>query len=213
MTACKERWRNLRGCFTRHLKQKETSNSVRYRKPYYLADYMHFIYPFTKTRKSNSTFVKCEKTENIEDSTTNANTITIENELIQDETPVHEEEIQQEMQITTRDDSLIIPHTIEQQLNSTPVLLTEDLNRKRKYEPESISIQSTPLKIQGEPTFYELKSCNERSQEPDADLYFLKSLLPDIHSMNQYQKRKLRIHFLNVIDNILSEPNGNQNII
>ncbi|XP_024082527.1 uncharacterized protein LOC112126866 [Cimex lectularius] len=46
---CKERWRNLRGGLTRHLKL-ESKKNIRRRKPYYLTEYMQFIVPFTKTR-------------------------------------------------------------------------------------------------------------------------------------------------------------------
>ncbi|XP_014286637.1 uncharacterized protein [Halyomorpha halys] len=45
---CKERWRNLRGCLTRHLKRN--GDSSRSKKPYYLTEHMQFVVPFTKTR-------------------------------------------------------------------------------------------------------------------------------------------------------------------
>lgn len=53
MPHCKERWRNLRACLTRHLKHnKDLNNSGEgsTHKPYYLAEYMDFLMPFTKTR-------------------------------------------------------------------------------------------------------------------------------------------------------------------
>ena len=45
---CKERWRNLRGSLTRHLKRN--GDSGRTKKPYYLTEHMQFVVPFTKTR-------------------------------------------------------------------------------------------------------------------------------------------------------------------
>ncbi len=43
------------------------------------------------------------------------------------------------------------------------------------------------------------------TNENTADWYFLKSLMPDIQSMNATQKRKLRIQIMTIIDNILTE--------
>lgn len=50
---CKERWRNLRGSYTRYLKyQKQASGSAaKKKKPYYLAEYMTFLLPYTKSRE------------------------------------------------------------------------------------------------------------------------------------------------------------------
>lgn len=52
MSHCKERWRNLRACLTRHLKNNQRQSG--YHKPYYLADHMKFLLPFTRTRSPKS---------------------------------------------------------------------------------------------------------------------------------------------------------------
>lgn len=52
VTKCKERWKNLRGCYTRHLKIKSAPGfDVKFKNSYYLAEYLHFLKPFTKPRK------------------------------------------------------------------------------------------------------------------------------------------------------------------
>jgi hypothetical protein len=49
---CKERWKNLKACYTRHLKNKLPSGSgAKTKRPYYLAEYLNFLEPFTKSRK------------------------------------------------------------------------------------------------------------------------------------------------------------------
>lgn len=60
VTDCKERWKNLRACFTRHLKHKflEAKSGIRYKKPYYLAEHMNFILPYTKLRSQSQEDLK-----------------------------------------------------------------------------------------------------------------------------------------------------------
>jgi len=54
VSECKERWKDLRACFTRHLKAKPPSGSAaKFKKPYYLAEFLHFLEPFTKARKQS----------------------------------------------------------------------------------------------------------------------------------------------------------------
>ncbi|VVC31314.1 BESS motif,MADF domain [Cinara cedri] len=48
---CRERWKNLRGCYTRGLKKKSTSElRGKFKRSYYLSAYMKFLEPFTIPR-------------------------------------------------------------------------------------------------------------------------------------------------------------------
>ena len=51
---CEERWKNLRASLCRHLRQQQQQagqgQGHRPKKPYYLAEHMDFVVPFTKTR-------------------------------------------------------------------------------------------------------------------------------------------------------------------
>lgn len=47
---CKEKWKNLRASFSRHLRNQNTTNS-KSKKPYYMADYMDFLLPYSKLRR------------------------------------------------------------------------------------------------------------------------------------------------------------------
>lgn len=46
---CRDRWRSIRACFGRHLRNKNIN-----RKPYYLAEYLDFLRPFTSAAKATS---------------------------------------------------------------------------------------------------------------------------------------------------------------
>lgn len=47
---CKEKWKNLRASFSRHLRNQSTANS-KSKKPYYMADYIDFLLPYSKLRR------------------------------------------------------------------------------------------------------------------------------------------------------------------
>lgn len=69
---CKERWKNIRTVFLRHLRQKVTSGSSGgLKKKYYLEDAMKFIIPFVKSGKKQqgniSISSELEKDTNMED--------------------------------------------------------------------------------------------------------------------------------------------------
>ncbi|KAK3930983.1 Transcription factor Adf-1, partial [Frankliniella fusca] len=55
---CKERWKNLRASLCRHLRQQQQQaghgQGLRPKKPYYLAEHMEFVVPFTKTRPASN---------------------------------------------------------------------------------------------------------------------------------------------------------------
>ncbi|XP_046403585.1 uncharacterized protein LOC124169128 [Ischnura elegans] len=49
---CKDKWRNLRTSLTRHLRNRNEPSALsgKYRRPYYMAPYMSFLIPYTKSR-------------------------------------------------------------------------------------------------------------------------------------------------------------------
>ncbi|CAK1585028.1 unnamed protein product [Parnassius mnemosyne] len=49
ITEAKEKWKNLRSVFVRHLKPPKSGAGTAQKKPYYLADFMQFTIPFIKT--------------------------------------------------------------------------------------------------------------------------------------------------------------------
>lgn len=54
--------------------------------------------------------------------------------------------------------------------------------------------------------FFNSKKKKIVPEEEDPDLFFLKSLLPDMKSMNDNQKRRFKMQMISVAESILSEP-------
>lgn len=222
-TNCKERWRNLRGCYTRHLKQQLTPG-MRIRKPYYLAESMSFIHPFTKTRTHISTAgneieLKAENIDTI-NSTLLSDTEAIENDIENSNnstTTVHKIDESSYQIISKNDNHVIVASTttpmvtVAAQTTPTVTIATqqkENILKRKLFDSSDAFGASTSTatfsKLQAiEPPFYEIKPIS--GQDIEADMFFLKSLLPDITLMNQTQKRRLRIQILSLIDNILGE--------
>lgn len=231
-TNCKERWRNLRGCYTRHLKQILTPG-MRMRKPYYLAESMSFIHPFTKTRTHhiisppvneivikadgidaiNSTLLNECDSEDVDGDHDEAidNTNNVTATLLP-----HNKLEHSSYQIISKDNHHVIVAAstpmVTNAAQTTPMITTSQhsensLKRKLFDTSDSYSCTSTATfpKIQTiESPFFEIKAMPSH-ESSEADMFFLKSLLPDIAFMNQAQKRRLRIQILSIIDNILSE--------
>jgi len=68
---CKERWRNIRSSYLRHLKNVPPSGSgVKPKTPYYLTEYLQFLQPFTKSRmqKGNVPLPENKESDNVSDS-------------------------------------------------------------------------------------------------------------------------------------------------
>ncbi|KAK9687123.1 Transposase IS4 [Popillia japonica] len=68
---CKERWKNIRTVFLRHLRKKPPSGSAGgIKKKYYLADALHFLIPFVKTsrKQKGNLNLDCELNQSISDS-------------------------------------------------------------------------------------------------------------------------------------------------
>lgn len=213
---CKERWRNLRACLTRHLKQQQTPNddgSVNH-KPYYLADHMNFLLPYTKSRTTKEQ-IKYE-TPAVEDhkpstssgklaklssanGTTTTTTYTIstdesdENQyvtLIQSSSANGLEETH--LQVDNAADSDHKPITSEQPYTTaSSVVSPKEHLQEIIYEP----LQTKRIKVSHE--------------MDDADLDFFRSLLPDIRLMTASQKRRFKMGIFGLIDNVLSNNDIN----
>ncbi|XP_050519025.1 uncharacterized protein LOC126893122 [Diabrotica virgifera virgifera] len=72
ITECKNRWKNLRGSYTKHLKKYVPSGSgVSVKRPYYLAEHIGFILPFTKSRQAKGNIASPSNTESCSSNTFN----------------------------------------------------------------------------------------------------------------------------------------------
>ncbi|XP_071452191.1 uncharacterized protein [Hetaerina americana] len=60
---CKDKWRNLRTSLTRHLRNMNEPSALsgKYRRPYYMAPYMSFLIPYTKSRSYKAELLSAER--------------------------------------------------------------------------------------------------------------------------------------------------------
>lgn len=215
---CKERWRNLRACLTRHLKQQQAATedgSVNH-KPYYLAEHMNFLLPYTKSRtvkeqikyetppfeehKPSTSSAKVPKLSGAGTTTTTYTISTDESEenqyvtLIQSSTgeltPAGGlDEAHLQVEAGTETEQKPIPEQAYAPANS--VVSSKEHLQEIIYEP-------VPAK--------RLKMTHEMD---DADLDFFRSLLPDIRLMNLSQKRRFKMGIFGLIDNVLANNDIN----
>lgn len=181
----------MRGCFTRHLKNKSgEASGHRYRKPYYLAQHLNFLLPFTKSRLLVSNEI-CDSFQNEDDDTivdddgddnNNYNSNGGE-EANGDEGNEDFEELHQSEDRAEQDETKVLTKRI---------IKTEPFTDANKW-------QANPVK----------RVRVDRQAIDDSDLYFLKSILPDMRAMDGSQKRRLKIGILQLCEDILNEASFN----
>lgn len=214
MAHCKERWRNLRACLTRHLKQQQTANedgSINH-KPYYLAEHMNFLLPYTKSRtikeqikyetpaaedhKPSTSSGKVAKLSTASGTTTTTTTYTIstdesdENQYVTLIQSSSANGLEETLQVDPDTETKAI--TPEQSFTTTNSVVTP------KEHLQEIIYEPLPAK--------RIKVTQEMD---DADLDFFRSLLPDIRLMTASQKRRFKMGIFGLIDNVLSNNDTN----
>jgi hypothetical protein len=189
---CKERWKNLRASFTRFLKSTKLSSGcgTKYKKPYYLAEYLHFLKPFTKSRDQSGILqsVSLEPDTEGQGCDNEPESSVSASKLHHDQQQVNEVRQNEDQSVNTsgwhedtRED-FIAPAS--KKIKRT--LSMEDVNRSALH-----CCQARKRSVQNE--------------DEDPDLSFFKSVLPDMREMNAEQKRRYRIGILSLAQQILGE--------
>ncbi|KAL1490357.1 hypothetical protein ABEB36_013068 [Hypothenemus hampei] len=212
---CKERWKNLRGAYTRYLKYASTpiDSATRKKKPYYLAEHMTFLLPFTKSRqlKRNidvSWLKKAETSEGHDSSSDQENDDT--GDFLKCEadvgtiSPIPSTSTHKSLKENSEpsETSRTIPSS-QYQEEPTPTRAV------KKYRTTSNSTASLEDVNRCALEYFQNKNESLRkipSMRPileDPDVSFLMSLLPDLKEMNDKQKRRFKIEILNAARNIL----------
>lgn len=185
---CKEKWKNIRSCYTRYLRNQNSDRPV-HRRSYYLSPYMEFLQPFCKSGgNTNSTITQdtlsrtdTSDTEFSQDSSLRIQSVHSEYKDVDE----NKEELKKQLIIDNEDKE-------EEEERNVPGHLgrRQWKRNKRKviYAGEKHTLNHCVVR---------------RTTEDEADLNFLKSLLPEIRSMDNKQKNKFKISVLNVIQNIL----------
>ncbi|CAK1590315.1 unnamed protein product [Parnassius mnemosyne] len=187
----KEKWKNLRSVFVRHLKPPKSGAGTAQKKPYYLADFMQFTIPFIKTAGKPSGNLN----ETIED-----------NDTLQPQSPELCEQTQFTESVPTSTQS------ISQQHSSLPPTSTQSIlrhqlppatsnKRKRKKLEETQAEQDIAA-------YFKLKRSkiieNCDSTE-NSNKMFLLSLLSDVNKLNDNQRRLFKRRVLELIDDIMDQ--------
>lgn len=212
---CKERWRNLRACLTRHLKQQQQAaieGTVNH-KPYYLADHMNFLLPYTKSRSSKEQ-IKYETPspdEHLQPTTSSKILPKISSNGTTTTYTISTSESDENQYVTLIQASaadLETGHTLEE-----AQLHVENGHQDADTKPMNEQTYSTPsAKEHLQEIIYEpvAKRVKVSSQETDdADLNFFRSLLPDIRTMTPSQKRRFKMGIFGLMDNVFSNADIN----
>ncbi|XP_065200351.1 uncharacterized protein LOC135831636 [Planococcus citri] len=225
---CKERWKNLRASFTRHLKHRilEMKNGNKGKKPYYLAGHMNFLLPFTRARSFPEDNLKyyCDIIK-MHDNPDNVVYLDSEEDTNYSEDLKHNAEVDmlnEENDYPINDHHLILNENENE--NDAPMEVSRNhriydmlQNLQNSSNTNTTNEDVDDIKFHKESFKLKRIAENEHDQSPDtkrqrniendADLNFLKSLLPDIKTMTGSQKRKFKINVLKLIDETL-EPSG-----
>lgn len=195
MQDCKERWKNLRACYSRHLKSltdTPSGSAAKVKRPYYLAEALNFLQPFTKSRKSKGIYkfpevpiVSPEATQVVQSESPNDS----EDEL-HDSVPEHEES-----------------NSGGQQFSQVEHLGTPTVKRiaKSKSNPKKNDVSLADVNRSAN-DYFRLKASSTKEKKPEnPDLDFFKSVLPDMNEMTSDQKRRFKMGILNLAGQILNE--------
>ncbi|XP_050506511.1 uncharacterized protein LOC126884572 [Diabrotica virgifera virgifera] len=217
---CKNRWKNLRGSYTKHLKKCVASESgVSVPRPYYLAEYIGFILPFTKTRQAKPNSAVPSNTESCSSNTFNEQFYT--QEILTDESShksgegeeEEREEVSQydEPEIILSNPQLVLEkdyflEDLEKRTLSKSSVITE--SKLKKLKTAHVTLEDVNKVVLD---YFEENKKKQSTNRPfdsandDADVQFLLSLLPDLKKMTDRQKRKYKVGVLNLAGQILDE--------
>lgn len=190
---CKERWKNLRSCYTRHLKSLSgtSGSAAKTKRPYYLAEYLHFLQPFTKSRKSkgNISFPPSEISSPEETQ-----------EVERDVSDQHEHDPQDSF---PQPSNTVVNVPVEDEGFATPI--SQKIKKFKKATVSLSDLNKTAVE------YFQSRQADKEKKTENPDLNFLKSLLSDMNEMNSDQKRRFKIGILNLAGQILNEYTPSQN--
>lgn len=196
MPTCKERWKNIRTVFLRHLRKTTPSGSAGgIKKKYYLEDALQFLIPFLKSgrKQKGNLNLDCELNQGIIDSDgDDVGSQVRENQ-----------EIDSEVQVNKTQSQLNEAEPSETPKAARPIHKEVDLPlTAMKRKNKDIDAEKSLVE------YFEAKKHRLDKPSETADEKFLLSLVPDMNLMNAHQKRKLKRGILDLIDKILPEVNS-----
>jgi hypothetical protein len=190
---CKERWKNLRASFTRFLKSTKLSSGcgTKYKKPYYLAEYLHFLKPFTKSREQSGILQSVSLEPDTEGQVCDN-----EPESTESFSKLHHDQEQVDEVRRNDDDPNINTSGWHE---NTPEDLIAPASKKMKRTISMEDVNRSAFQC------CQARNRSVQNEDEDPDLSFLKSVLPDMREMNAEQKRRYKIGILSLAQQILGE--------
>lgn len=223
--AARDRWRIIRGCYLRYLKALDAGGPPR--KEYYLAKYLDFVRPYLKVREStgsSSTFYTPERSAN--DSRTrkplhSASAKKRKRDLIQDfkeesqlvepEEEEEDEELQQQ-QIVIEDDV--------EGTGTTTIYCEESgagdggaggssrggttYTLRNGQLVDSSKIHQSPVRLAEQTSTIVARPAQPVvvEEDPNPDLMFFKSLLPQMNNWTRKQRNQFKLKVLTALDEV-----------
>lgn len=196
MGECKEKWKNLRAVFVRHMKPASSGSGTK-KKPYYLAEAMQFTIPYIKTLSSTTGNVPNIPEEN-------------ENQEFKENDELHDSQPLSPPQPSTPN----IPIT---SVTSQPYFTQYAKSTETQSQPTTRPKNKRAFKYDAvDKTFIEYLEAKKAKIDRDPDRNtkqntktealkrFLLSMISDLELMNDDQIRTFKRTCLQTIDNILS---------
>ncbi|VEN45617.1 unnamed protein product, partial [Callosobruchus maculatus] len=196
---CKERWKNLRTAFSRSLKSPRSGSGAT-RKTYYLKDVMQFVLPFMKAKIQSGNLPHVEETTETELLDDDSNDTSQSEEHLD-----HSEDRPNESSPSLSTD----PNPSVDKIAPAKKLVVSALERKKATEMPNRSSKKRPAATinEADQSFIKYVNCKKSKitvpGNSDPKLDFLKSLLPDLNKMNDYQLRQFKKRTLDTIGSIL----------
>lgn len=188
---CKERWKNLRASLCRHLRQQQAAGQgQRPKKPYYLAEHMEFVVPFTKTRPATMGSINNAMVDSGFDPMDYIDEVKQE---VDDEDGSSQQrgETSVEGSLSVDDDVIV-----QNSLGSSWA--------DHGDGPAVLQVLDGPLTTSSKKRkLLATRADTLESYADEADLNFLKSLLPDMALMTARQKNSFKMAVLTAIEKIV----------
>lgn len=162
-------------------------------KKYYLQDVLQFLLPYIKSRAQSGNLPSPSNENDPVDETTNVSDVcTQEND---DQYSESQNETDAETQTTTSEYHTEAPDFVERSKFASQTA-------RKKFRQTPAATSTSALQNEADKCFIDYV---KRQSTEDADLEFLRSLLPDVKKMDPRRKRRFKTSILEMIDNILVE--------
>ncbi|KAI5635320.1 BESS motif domain-containing protein [Phthorimaea operculella] len=193
---CRHRWRNIRTRYSKCFKQRVTANDVSTVRDYYLGPHLRFLDKFIKPRpRKTITYPKESTTDDTTEATEdyNDNSGNEESDQSFDKNP--EVPIVDSFDKPSEIVSLVDPATLfisKQEEEEDARTFDDDVTKNPLQEYYTTETRNN----------FDIESI-ETEDSSYSDIYFLKSLLPDMAEMNPAQKRRFKRSVMNLVGEVL----------